>query len=217
MKRRGITFLIMILVSAILIFAAKNMQKSELAKHDASIENPTQTTQQLEDRADSSKDSDELIEEEKSSETNPSSVNTAEAPKSNNEASKPAEVSKPAETSKTVKPQPKPTAVETPNMIITDTISSKVILSKKVEYNGETVAEATTKALNASKISYKTSTFGGAVYFSSIGGIRERSAGASSGWCYYVNGKKLSVGAGSYKLNKGDKLEWKFLKDGVSN
>jgi hypothetical protein len=71
--------------------------------------------------------------------------------------------------------------------------------------------------LEVAKISYKIASFGNSVYFSSINGIRERSAGASSGWCYYINGKKLGIGAGDYKLNQNDKLEWKFLKDGLSN
>jgi len=29
-------------------------------------------------------------------------------------------------------------------------------------------------------------------------------------WAFYVNGKLSAVGAGSYKLNSGDKIEWKL-------
>jgi len=31
-------------------------------------------------------------------------------------------------------------------------------------------------------------------------------------WAFYVNGKMAEVGAGSYKLKDGDKIEWKIEK-----
>ena len=31
-------------------------------------------------------------------------------------------------------------------------------------------------------------------------------------WAFYVNGKLAEVGAGSYKLKQGDKIEWKIEK-----
>lgn len=31
-------------------------------------------------------------------------------------------------------------------------------------------------------------------------------------WAFYVNGKKAEVGAGSYQLKEGDKIEWKIEK-----
>lgn len=31
-------------------------------------------------------------------------------------------------------------------------------------------------------------------------------------WAFYVNGKPAEVGAGSYKLKPGDKIEWKIEK-----
>lgn len=31
-------------------------------------------------------------------------------------------------------------------------------------------------------------------------------------WAFYVNGKQAEVGAGSYKLKDGDKIEWKIEK-----
>lgn len=104
-----------------------------------------------------------------------------------------------------------------PNFFIVDTVSGKNILSPAyIEYNGETAAQITFKILDASGIIYKPSGFGNSIYFSSIAGIKEREAGPSSGWCFYVNGKKPNVGAGAFKLNKGDVLEWKYLKDGIS-
>ena len=29
-------------------------------------------------------------------------------------------------------------------------------------------------------------------------------------WAFYINGKMSNVGAGSYKLKDGDKIEWKI-------
>lgn len=31
-------------------------------------------------------------------------------------------------------------------------------------------------------------------------------------WAFYINGKMAEVGAGSYKLKSGDKIEWKIEK-----
>ena len=31
-------------------------------------------------------------------------------------------------------------------------------------------------------------------------------------WAFYINGKLATVGAGSYKLKEGDKIEWKIEK-----
>lgn len=31
-------------------------------------------------------------------------------------------------------------------------------------------------------------------------------------WAFYVNGKQAEVGAGSYQLEEGDKIEWKLEK-----
>jgi hypothetical protein len=50
-----------------------------------------------------------------------------------------------------------------------------------------------------------------------INGIKERSNGPLSGWCYYVNGTRPSVSSGRYKLKSEDKVEWKYLKDGLKN
>lgn len=112
-----------------------------------------------------------------------------------------------------VKQTPQPKA----NITIIDTISGKIIIARATEITGLTVADATCKLLDSANVSYKTSGFGDTIYFSSINGLRERGEGSLSGWCFYVNGKKPNIGAGSYKLNKDDILEWKYLKDGSSN
>lgn len=104
-----------------------------------------------------------------------------------------------------------------PNFVVTDTVSNKTILSVHVDYKGESAADATINTLNANNISYKASGFGNSIYFSMIAGLKERGAGAASGWCYFINGNKVNTSAGNYKMNNGDKVEWKYLKDGTSN
>lgn len=49
-------------------------------------------------------------------------------------------------------------------------------------------------------------------YVSGIANIYEYDFGDLSGWTYYVNGESPSVGAGSYILSDGDRIEWKYTK-----
>lgn len=103
---------------------------------------------------------------------------------------------------------------EDPNIFIIDEVNGKQILSCYLNIEGKNAANVTIEALTSNGISYKVDS---SMYFSSIAGLKERSAGKASGWCYYVNGVKPGVGAGSYVLKKGDKVTWKFLKDGINN
>jgi hypothetical protein len=219
MKRKGVLIAFMFLISTALIFFSKGLQNNEISKQKTDKGAIVQSSQPEKDKAKVEAESETVKEDLKSSTENStaSNVESSKNVKSDNTVKSNNETLKAADTTKVTKPEPKATPVQAPNIIITDTVSGKVILSKVIIYNGETAAEATSKALDAAKITYKISIFGDKVYFSSINGIKERSAGASSGWCYYINGNKVSLGAGSYKLNKEDKLEWKFLKDGVTN
>lgn len=118
-----------------------------------------------------------------------------------------------------------PTAAPTPrtpeklpdNFKVIDTVTNKVLLSSRVDFENTNAGDATLKALQDTKVEYKASRMGGAMYVSMIGGIAEMSAGPSSGWCYYVNGAKPGCSASSYALKKDDVLEWKFQKDGLNN
>lgn len=103
------------------------------------------------------------------------------------------------------------------NFKIIDSVNNKIILSTNVDLENKTVGEITVKTLDSKGISYRAKGTGGSIYFSSISGLTETKAGPESGWCYYVNGIKSSIGAGGYKLKKGDMVEWKYLKDGISN
>lgn len=133
----------------------------------------------------------------------------------NNTASKADNQSKPA-AANPEKNTPKPPEAAI-NFKVTDTISNKTILTASADLENKTVGEVTTKLLDSKGISYRARGVGDTMYFSSIAGLTETKAGPESGWCFFVNGVKYSIGAGSYKLKKGDIVEWKYLKDGVSN
>lgn len=102
------------------------------------------------------------------------------------------------------------------NVLIKDEVSGKVIGNIYCNLDNRSAADVTIDALNKMGIRYKAVGSGETIYFSSINGIKERSQGPLSGWCYYVNGSKPSVGAGLYKLKNGDKVQWVFKKDGVN-
>ncbi len=48
-------------------------------------------------------------------------------------------------------------------------------------------------------------------YVTTING-REAKSTNKEFWAFYVNGKQAIVGAGSYQLKNGDKIEWKIEK-----
>ena len=101
------------------------------------------------------------------------------------------------------------------NFIVYDSARGVTLTSLSVDISdGDSAADVTMKALNGD---YRASGSGDSIYFSKIMGISEKSAGAMSGWCFYVNGQKAGLSAGSYKLKSGDVVEWKFLKDGTNN
>lgn len=104
------------------------------------------------------------------------------------------------------------------NFRILDTINNKVIIEKNIDFDNVTVDFITCKLLNAAGIKYINEGEGSSTsYFNSIAGLAERKAGPVSGWCFYVNGKKPGIGVGGYNYHKGDKIEWKYLKDALNN
>lgn len=104
---------------------------------------------------------------------------------------------------------------EQPNFIIYNDINKATIFSKYVTFSdGETAANVTKKTLDSNNISYRLKD---GFYISSMAGLNEFKAGPSSGWCFYVNGVKSSVGASNYILKAGDKITWEYLADGLNN
>lgn len=96
---------------------------------------------------------------------------------------------------------------------ILDEVHKTRLRNLSVEFkSGVSVAEVTQSALAGQ---YRATGFGDSLYFTSILGISEKSAGAASGWVYYVNGQKPGSSAGSCLLKEGDELVWKFLENGL--
>lgn len=212
MKKKLSLILLMCIVSAVLIVIVRNFQESNKAKVELATQDSLAQQNNTADNVDKTEKTSADASIATSKNTNQVSQQTSSNNTTNNSAS-----SKPvANTTTNTNVQVKQTA-QPDNITIMDTISGKTIIAKAVEINGLSAADATIKLLNSANISYKTSGFGDTIYFSSIKGLRERGEGALSGWCFYVNGKKPSIGAGAYKLNKDDKLEWKYLKDGSTN
>lgn len=89
---------------------------------------------------------------------------------------------------------------------------SGVILSTKTYRvkKGTTVVEVLKSAANENKINLVTQSSAFGLYVKSIGYLEEKICGSSSGWLYKVNGKIANKAASSYKLNEGDKIEWRY-------
>lgn len=97
-----------------------------------------------------------------------------------------------------------------PNFIVIDTTSNKTLFSTFIDYKGDTLENITKRIIGSNCV-----VRGG--YFKEMYGLKERAAGPSSGWCFYINNAKSSIGAGSYVPQKDDIIIWKYLKDGLSN
>lgn len=115
-------------------------------------------------------------------------------------------------TTKTSEPSP----TQQVNFTIVDDVHNATILSTHGNFSGDSVGSITMKLLDAKGIKYRATGSGNSIYFSSINGVKERDAGPTSGWMYYVNGEKLNVGCGQYIPKQGDNIVWKYVKDGLS-
>jgi hypothetical protein len=213
MKKKLWLIILMLIVSVGVIFISKSLQNnSEMSQ--SKIENTQSSSENKQESLAENQVATPKVEVPgsntiKQTENKPS-TEKSDSEKKDDNASKTTE-------KKETKPMGKAVPEQKPNFIVTDTITGNTLLSKKVVFNGETAAKITIQVLDNAKINYRTSGIGSTLYFSSIGGLKEREAGELSGWCYYVNGEKISVGAGSYKLGTNDVIEWKYLKDGISN
>lgn len=217
MKKKLVVILAVMIVSAILIFISKGILGT--ASSNSEVKNDAQISQGTNDVKEQ-----QVNEASQKTVTESQPLNTSENNKSSEVVKEPEKKQEtatstetPQQTQNAAQPAVQSKTQEKPNITIVNTISGNVILSKFETFNGETVANITIKVLRENNIPCDPKGFGSSIYFSSINGIKERSDGAASGWCYFINGKKPSVGAGSYKLNKDDVLEWRFLKDGISN
>ncbi|GIW49283.1 MAG: hypothetical protein KatS3mg079_759 [Caloramator sp.] len=223
MKKKLLLIVVMLILSVTAISFAgslqNRLQKSavdniEVNNKDGNkVEQKDQNEDKVEENSvkDKSQDNDSAVVKQKQSKS--SEAKKEESKNSTNSLNKNKE-SKNKTEKNNVSKNNKSTTLK-PNVFIIDTINNKVIYKGYVDINSKTAGDVTLKVLIDNKISYRAKGTGGSIYFSSIAGLKERDYGANSGWCYYVNGVKPSVGAGSYTLKDGDVLEWKFLEDGL--
>ena len=76
--------------------------------------------------------------------------------------------------------------------------------------NGETVYDILREAAVKNKIHLETNGNADTAYVEGINNIYEFDFGDLSGWTYFVNGSRLSLGCGEYKLAPNDKIEWVY-------
>lgn len=240
MKKKGILILIMIICCVALIFFVGRMQNKYV--YQGTQENSAKSSETVLNK---SEGSNNIKQEEKNDTPVNTEVKEKSEPKNtavqSTESEKKLEVQKDTQATQSTQtkensksstkegtdtkqstqgvntaPVKAPEKAELPNFYIKDTTNGHLILSCAFEVAGKTVGEVTTTVLDQKGISYRAKGSGGSIYFSAINGIKERDKGPASGWCYYVNGGKVAVSAGSYKLKAGDMVEWRYLQDGLN-
>lgn len=239
MKKKGILIFVVLLISVAAIFFANEMQKKLVSNEVASKTESTVLQGNLKENTDENSKNDDNVNTQNTGKASNSEVKNEETKDASktaqqNNSSKVNEASKQS-TSKTVAPKSSSTntaavtstststnASQTPNngtnanqsslqpnFIVRDARNNNILASKHIEFNGETVADITKQNVDCKVKSGD--------YFYEIAGLKERSDGPLSGWCYFIDGSKPGIGAGSYVPKKDDIIEWKFLKDGVNN
>lgn len=187
--------------------ASANKPKSK-QNEQAKAKNTTKVeTKSSSDSSNDSKDTKVNQSADKNKETsvsNNQSSNAKQSSSSNDNKS----VSSNAVTPSPAPNPPKPT--EEPNLTIVDALSNTTILSTYVDVSGKTVGDVTLNTLMSKGIPVETTGSGYSLYISSIAGLAEKEHGKNSGWIYFVNGNSPEVGCGSYKLNQGDKIIWRY-------
>jgi hypothetical protein len=79
--------------------------------------------------------------------------------------------------------------------------------------SGDTVADVLKRTAKAHRLAYEIRGSGAMTYIKGIDGLYEFDDGPTSGWKYLVNGKVSDIGAGSYKLKSGDRVEWFYTSE----
>ncbi|OIN68525.1 hypothetical protein BLD48_01285 [Exiguobacterium sp. KRL4] len=96
---------------------------------------------------------------------------------------------------------------------VVDHANDKTLYEKDMCLNA---SETALDALEETDLPVVKTGKGEMAYVTAVDGIREKSAGAGSGWVFGVNKKPGQVGAGAYELKDGDRLEWRFEKDAMA-
>ncbi|QAT40313.1 DUF4430 domain-containing protein [Clostridium sp. JN-9] len=218
MNKKILTIISIAVVSILLLIGGRALQnKYALSSNNNKTVSAVKTVKP--DTADKKQDSTSTKKDEKADKAQ---VNTAPASEANKTAADKKTVPNNSGTASvsTAAKTPTPAAApvnktEQPNFTIYNDVNKTTVFSKYISFNeGETAANVTKKALDSNSISYRLKD---GFYISSMAGLSEKASGMpSSGWCFYVNGVKSSVGASSYILKSGDKVTWKYLEDGLN-
>ena len=76
---------------------------------------------------------------------------------------------------------------------------------------GDTLEKVIKDSVSKNLLNVKGTNFSGLGFFvDEINGVK---AGNGYSWIYYINGVKATVGVSTYKLQKGDLIEWKYEKN----
>lgn len=78
---------------------------------------------------------------------------------------------------------------------------------------GDYVADVLVRTLKSHKLAYETRGKGALLYVAGIDGLFEFDEGPLSGWKYRVNGVVMGTGAGHYKPEPGDRIEWFYTTE----
>jgi len=79
--------------------------------------------------------------------------------------------------------------------------------------SGDTVFDVTKELLDKNNIALKRRGAGATLYVYKIGDLEEKDHGPLSGWTYTVNDERINAGCGSYKVDVGDVIDWKYQTD----
>ncbi|WP_165452710.1 S-layer homology domain-containing protein [Paenibacillus thalictri] len=85
-----------------------------------------------------------------------------------------------------------------------------IVSQQKVDYqSGDNPYTVLTRVLGTDRVETK-GTGSSSIYVSGIDGLHELDKGAKSGWVYAVNCTVPGIGAGSYSLRSGDRVDWRY-------
>jgi hypothetical protein len=88
-------------------------------------------------------------------------------------------------------------------------LSSETITFRK----GETILDILKTATRERRIHMDYTGVRQTAYVRGIDNRYEFDAGPASGWVYYINGIRVTTGAGMYRPAQGDTIEWRFITE----
>jgi len=228
MKRKLMIIIVMLLVCTGMFTLAQKAQKSYLSKSNK-VSASKDNSADIKKSEESSKKAEINNTAEASkpeSKTQQSAVNTTQNKPSNtstsgNNGNTSSPTQQPTNTPTAVAPAPAPKAMPVPkadsNFVIIDEVNKNIILESKIDFDNVTIDFITCKLLKENNKSYGNEDEGTSVsYFYSINGLAEKKAGPLSGWCFYVNGQRPGIGAGSYIYHRGDVVIWRYKEDSLN-